>query len=371
MGLERAARVLSRVGVLIVAAPVAAFAEGAPSIEARPMLGAMQTHNVAGLAVVLGLILFATILSLVYLRERVSWTRKERVYQDELAQLRGAHDRAEMLLHSERQVLVAWAGRGEPSIVGDAGFAQDLRQDLRSQDARGSQGNSRHLLTFGTWLTPQDAQLLEAAVATLRERGTGFRTNLRSLAGRFIEAQGQAVGGRALLRLRETTEERRELIELRHTLDEAKRGLAALAGLLDALPQPVWHRGPDGALAFVNAAYAAAVEAPSRETALSHGLELLDRGARDLIARQVRRPGLAPQPLRLSAVVAGARRTLDVSESTLETGRVGIAVDVSELESVRADLQRQMDANVRTLDQLPTAVAMFDARQRLIFHNAA
>jgi signal transduction histidine kinase len=30
-----------------------------------------------------------------------------------------------------------------------------------------------------------------------------------------------------------------------------------------------------------------------------------------------------------------------------------------------------MNANVRTLDQLPTAVAMFDVSQRLIFHNAA
>ncbi|MBY0250892.1 MAG: PAS-domain containing protein, partial [Methylobacterium organophilum] len=64
-------------------------------------------------------------------------------------------------------------------------------------------------------------------------------------------------------------------------------------------------------------------------------------------------------------------RMLDVFETGLETGRVGIAIDVSELESVRADLQRQMNANVRTLDQLPTAVAMFDVSQRLIFHNAA
>src|SRR5215203_2566724 len=30
-----------------------------------------------------------------------------------------------------------------------------------------------------------------------------------------------------------------------------------------------------------------------------------------------------------------------------------------------------MEAHVRTLDQLPTAVAMFDAKQRLVFHNAA
>ncbi|CAO4181200.1 ATP-binding protein [Methylorubrum populi] len=390
MGLERAARVLSRVGVLVAVAPVAATAAGDPSAEMGPMLGSMHTHNVAGLAVILGLILFATILSLVYLRERVGWMRRERLLQDELTQLGGAHDRAEMLLHSERQVLVAWAGRGDPAVIGDAGFAQDLRsqdphghagrhpdggfqdprQDAR-QNPRGGQGHNRRLLAFDTWLTAQDAQLLDAAVATLRERGTGFRMNLRSLAGRYIEAQGQAVSGRALLRLRETTEERRELIELRGKLDEAKRGLSALAGLLDALPQPVWHRGTDGTLTFVNFAYAAAVEAQGREAVLDQGLELLDRSAREQIARQASRPGFAAHPLRLSAVVAGARRTLDVTETALDTGRVGIAVDVSELESVRADLQRQMDANVRTLDQLPTAVAMFDARQRLIFHNAA
>ena len=38
---------------------------------------------------------------------------------------------------------------------------------------------------------------------------------------------------------------------------------------------------------------------------------------------------------------------------------------------MRTDLQRQMEAHVRTLDQLPTAVAIFDAKQRLVFHNAA
>ena len=379
MGLERAARALARVGVLVIAAPLAAAAEGAPSGGAGSMLGPMHTHNVAGLAVLIGLTVFATILSLLHMRERARWMRRERALQDALAGLSGAHDRAEMLLHSERQVLVTWTGRGEPAVEGDAGFAQDLRAaelragDLRAADLRGTQNGTRRLLAFGTWLAAQDAHLLDGAVAALRERGTGFRMNLRSLAGRYIEAQGGAVGGRALLRLRETTEERRELIELRGTLDETKSGLAALAGLLDAIPQPIWHRAPDGRLDFANAAYAAAVEAPGREAVLEGGLELLDRAAREQIARRpVGAAARAPaQPLRLSAVVAGARRILDVCETATETGRVGIAVDVSELESVRADLQRQMDANVRTLDQLPTAVAMFDARQRLIFHNAA
>lgn len=178
MGLERAARVLSRVGVLVVAAPFAARAEGAPSIEARPMLGAMHTHNVAGLAVILGLILFATILSLVYLRERVGWMRKERALQDELTDLRGAHDRAEMLLHSERQVLVAWAGRGEPMIVGDPAFAQDLRnQDLRNPDLR-----NQELRGYEAW--GQDPQGLRAARGTCSPSAPGSPLRTRSCSRR-------------------------------------------------------------------------------------------------------------------------------------------------------------------------------------------
>ena len=218
MGLERAVRGLARAGVLGVATPLAA-AEGAPSGGAGSMLGPMHTHNAAGLAVLIGLTVFATILSLLHMRERGRWMRRERALQDALGALSGAHDRAEMLLHSERQVLVTWAGRGEPAVEGDAGFAQDLRGG--ASDPRGPQNGAKRLLAFGSWLAAQDAQLLDAAVAGLRERGTGFRMNLRSLAGRYIEAQGGAVGGRALLRLRETTEERRELIELRGTLEEA------------------------------------------------------------------------------------------------------------------------------------------------------
>ena len=55
----------------------------------------------------------------------------------------------------------------------------------------------------------------------------------------------------------------------------------------------------------------------------------------------------------------------------LPAARAGVAIDVSEVEELRADLNRQMDAHVRTLDQLPTAVAIFDASQHLAFHNTA
>jgi nitrogen-specific signal transduction histidine kinase len=255
--------------------------------------------------------------------------------------------------------VVTWDSRGEPRIEGDVGIT-----------AEGSRpGSARRVLAFGAWLVPSDAAALDAAVETLRGRGERFRRTVHTLQGRTIEAQGQAVGGQALLRLRELTGERQELVELRATLEEARHGLGALAGLLDAIPQPVWRRSRDGRLAWANAAYVAAAEAGDVARAVREGAELLERPAREEAERRRARGGGGP--LRVSAVVAGERRTLDVTEVATEAGIVGIAVDVSELERLRADLQRQMDANVRTLDQLPTAVAMFDARQQLIFHNAA
>src|SRR5205814_1178986 len=52
-------------------------------------------------------------------------------------------------------------------------------------------------------------------------------------------------------------------------------------------------------------------------------------------------------------------------------GSAGMAIDVSEVETMRADIGRQIEAHSRTLDQLATAVAIFDADQRLTFYNAA
>lgn len=362
MGVGRATHVRIGVGALALMTASAALAELPEAAAAHP---AREIHSVAALAILGGLVAFAVILSLLHLYERGRWTRRERELAATLDVLRGAHDRAEMLLNAERQIIVTWDQRSEPVVEGDISLA--------IHGERPASGYARRVLAFGTWLVAADATAVEAAVETLRTRGTSFALSLRSQTGRNIEAHGQAVAGRALLRLRETSQERCEIADLRATLDETRRGLSALSGLLDAIPQPVWRRNRDGGLSWVNAAYVAAVEAESREAALDAGLELFDRPARETIAREeaARFAGLTRSVPRLSAIVAGNRRMLDVFETGLETGRVGIAIDVSELESVRADLQRQMNANVRTLDQLPTAVAMFDVSQRLIFHNAA
>ncbi len=81
------------------------------------------------------------------------------------------------------------------------------------------------------------------------------------MAGHPIEAQGRAIGGRAVLRLKDASGIKRDLAALASRHEALRTEVASLRTLVDALPSPVWTRDTTGRLSFVNAAYARAVEA--------------------------------------------------------------------------------------------------------------
>ncbi|TVR08782.1 MAG: PAS domain-containing protein [Salinarimonadaceae bacterium] len=327
--------------------------EGGPS----GLAGLVDPLNAFTFAFVAGAAIFVATTAVFYRIEQRRWAARERAMRDELAELRGAHDRAEILVGAESQIVVCWDGRdAEPRIEGDP-------------SALGGGVGARRILAFGSWLTPADAAAIEGSIARLRERGEGFRTTLKANGERFVDAEGRALGGRAILRLRDVTGERADLMQIRRDLSRMRGDLDKLRALLDVVDQPVWLRDAEGRIAWANAAYLAAVEARDVDDARLRKLELLDKPAREKAAAH-RKEGKR-FTARLAAVVAGARRMLDVTETPSPGGAAGVAVDVSEVEEMRADLNRQMEAHVRTLDQLPTAVAIFDARQRLVFHNTS
>ena len=61
----------------------------------------------------------------------------------------------------------------------------------------------QRILAFGTWLSPEPAMQMDHAVDALREAGEGFLLNLTTATGRSIEAMGRAIGGQAIVRIRE------------------------------------------------------------------------------------------------------------------------------------------------------------------------
>ncbi|MXQ12036.1 PAS domain-containing protein [Microvirga makkahensis] len=317
----------------------------------------LNLHSAAAFGLFMGLVSLTTITSLLLMVERRRSARVERALRKELAALRGSDDLAALLMGSERQLLVSWQGRdseprfqGDPSIIGEGAPA-------------------RRALAFGTWMQPGDAAAVDASLEQLKQRGEAFRQVVRTLFDRFIDVEGRTIGGRAILRLRDVTGDRAELLKTRGELATARSDLRSMTMLLDDVAYPLWIRDADDKLIWANQAYLRAVEASGLDDAISRSVELLSERARDEAKRQ--RKNGAAYAARVTAVVAGQRAVLDVIERPTSGGSAGIAVDVSELEAVRNDLQRQMDAHVRTLDQLPTAVAIFDAAQTLIFSNAA
>src|SRR5439155_2739064 len=271
--------------------------------------------------------------------------------------LREQVDRAHALLFSEPQVVIAWEASAEqPEIFGDPSIVSSVPV-------------ARRILAFGTWLEGEKAQAMEYAVEALRSHGQGFAMALTTLSGRYIEAEGRAVGGRAILRLKEVSGTTRDYIDLAARYDKLLREIDAIRTLIEALPSPIWARDGSGRMAWVNAAYAHAVEARDSAEAVARGLELLDPSARGDLVRA--RDSGEPFAARLPVIVAGTRKIFDVFDLATRNGSAGIGIDVTEVDALRSELAHTVEAHRRTLDQLPTAVAIFGANQRLTFHNAA
>ena len=313
-------------------------------------------HESAFLALMAGVVLLAVVTAVMLVRARGRTTRLETRPRDEATRLLETIDRANALLLSEPQVVIDWpVGREEPGIEGDpAAIGLSATQDP---------------LSFGSWLDAGKASAMARAVDALRARGEPFVMTLTTVAGHPVEAQGRAVGGHAILRLKDASGIKRELVELLARYDMLSAEVGSLRALVETLPSPVWTRNASGQLTFVNAAYARAVEAKSAVEAVEHRLELLDNAARESVTRA--RLASGTYTGRLRTVLGGARRTFDVLELHTEAGSAGIGVDATEVETMRSALVRLADAHRRTLDQLSTGVAMFDLRQRLTFYNDA
>ncbi len=95
------------------------------------------------------------------------------------------------LLLSEPQIVVAWAAASdEPEIIGDIAIVSPV-------------GEPQRVLAFGLWLSADQALAMERAVEALRANGESFAMALTTIAGHPVEAEGRAIGGRAVMRLRD------------------------------------------------------------------------------------------------------------------------------------------------------------------------
>ncbi len=302
--------------VLLPSAALAQDTSGWPWPFNSPYIGALarlEQHEIAALAIILGVVSFAVVTSILLVRTRVRAVGEAAAARDKIAALKGQVDQLTGLLLSEPHVLVSWPAVGdEPHIIGET-------------LAITGDAVAANVLSFGAWLTVDDARAMVRAVERLRAQGEGFSRTLTTTAGRQVEAEGRAIAGRAVMKLRDVSGIERKLAELKAAHETLKVEADARRALLEALPFPVWVRDAGGAVAFANAAYGR----------------------------------------------SGQGRSLHVIAVPTARGPGGVGIDTTEVEALRRELARLADAHRRTLDQIATGVAAFGADQKLAFHNAA
>ena len=184
----------------------------------------------------------------------------------------------------------------------------------------------------------------------------------------MLEADGRTAGGSATLRFRPLAGERRNIAALAHDAHKLGRQVERLGAVLDAAPLPVWLRGTEGKLVWVNQAYAAAVEAPDGDAVVTLGTEIAGRAAHRPRRGAVPRPAASAACARSSAAPCVRSTSIEVP---VPDGMAGFAVDMTALEHAEKELDRHIKAHTSTLNKLDTAIAIFGPDQRLRFHNAA
>ena len=199
------------------------------------------------------------------------------------------------------------------------------------------------MLAFGTWLEPGAAREMEAALELAPAPRRSIQPRLRSRDSRHVEIEGRPIAGAAVLRLRELTGARLDHATLSESFSQLESEVEEMRALLAAVPAPIWIRDAEGRLVFANHAYALAVEARDANDAVTCGLELLDRSAREEALR-ARAEGRTFAK-RLPAVVAGQRRMLDVVEVSGTRGAAGVGIDATEAETIRAEPARRCRAS--------------------------
>ncbi len=271
----------------------------------------------------------------------------------------------------------AWCGWAADGTLG----YNEAFCGLLKLDAIGALSDIQHALS------PSDAAVLEGQFAALQDQGKAFNVTVASADGARIfklsGTRGKDAAGEArfdVLWLEDITALKKEQRTFEAAKEHAEEERDRLQSALDRVPHPLWLRDSKTQIIWCNRAYAAALDA-SPATVIAEQRELPVKAAAKKTAG--RTPGKALAQAALDAngaessqahvIISGRRRLLNFTEIALGPSAMtlGIAHDVTREEELETTHERYMTANKELLEQLGTAIGIYNSEQKLEFYNSA
>lgn len=246
-----------------------------------------------------------------------------------------------------------------------------------------------HIHDIQNRLAPDDSAALEGLFNRMAETGTSFTLRVSDRAGtrvlKLSGMHGRDIEGKDFFNIL--------WLEDMTTLEEASRVFAEeqklqreeidrLQDSLDALPIPVWIRDESQNLVWCNIAYAKKIDAKPSEI-IAQQKEIVPAGRKrkagdkDIVlgadlARAALEKG-ALQDAKTHTVIGGNRILVKITEMPVKSRRitVGMAEDLSGEDVLDTAIKNHQSANRALLEQLRSAIGIYDAEQRLEFYNSA
>ena len=330
-----------------------------PAFAQSATVKLVGTLEVIQLSMFVGSMSAALLAAAYMIRLRTKLSRENSELSARLSAQSATLERYETLGELSGQMALVWAGGDEkPELIGALG------SETGAPESRAT------VLAFARWLGVDSALKVQRAVDELRQNGRAFSLLAETQNGTMLEVIGKTSGNRAIVRFLALTAYQAEAAAQETATAAMREERDQLRRLLHEMEEPAWIRGEDSKLVWVNQAYASAVGKPDAETAIAAQAELLGSVTRRQIAETQLNGGAFRETV--SAVVGHDRRryaVIDVRQPS--GGALGVALDVSDNETLAAEVKRMTKNHAETLDQLATAVVIFDRDQRLTFHNQA
>jgi signal transduction histidine kinase len=235
---------------------------------------------------------------------------------------------------------------------------------------------------------PEDSIVLESAFQSLRENGTAFQ-NVFALRGspRFFRISGKRGFNLDeddhydVLWLEDVTDTHLKTAGLEERYKHASEELRSTQEICDSAPFPIWFRDETLNLIWCNQAYAKILNTPPAHI-ITHQQELMgtitsngkkkEKMEMRRLAETARDKG-GVETCTGHMIVAGKRRLFQFQEIPQKKsgGFLGMAHDVTREEELSTEMAHHIAANHALLDQLHSAIAIFNKDQQLDFYNSA
>lgn len=332
------------------------------------------------------IVLLTVTLALFILLVRVTAAARSRTarWSRHLADMETRLEKSDAVLSSCSGLVLVWEdsagtlenGWGNPEILGGRAALASLLSLCPVSGSAGGDPASHLFRTLGPLPLEESGACkpvtLDHKIRQLRTDGITFSGTIMTPDGRPVDADGCIAGGRAALWIDDPAVRMAEEQGAIGTFRDKASDLHASHALLERMDLPVWRRDTDMNLVWVNRAYTTLVEASGIQQVLKNQIEIDSTTRKTAIRAST---GHAPCEQRVIINSGGERRVLLLTEIPMhdsgQAGLGGFAVDITETDRARTDLEEHMEASRRTLDQIRTAVAIFGTNQNLVYHNRA